>query len=129
MIINYLKNLEQRPNNLNFIFKYKNKSLKERITESEYIYNKYNDRVPIIIGSNDVELTRSKFLVSRDVTISNLLLILRKYIKLNENETIFICTESDKFLKGGDIIIDIWDKYHDIDNFLYLIIKKENTFG
>jgi len=130
MILNYLKDLnKQKQDKLNFVFGYKNKPLKERIAESERIYNKYNDRIPIIIGSNDIELSRNKFLVSRDITFGNLILIIRKYIKLDQTDALFICTESGKCLKGSDIIMDIWDRHHDIDNFLYLIIKKENTFG
>lgn len=105
----------------------------ERKKESSSIMEKYPDRVPIICERNPKDtrtpiIGRTKYLVPADLTVGQFLSVVRKYIKVNDNQAIFL------FVNGyipltSQIIRNLYDYSKDEDGFLYIIYALENTFG
>jgi hypothetical protein len=124
-------------NNNNFstgIFKQLN-STSKRKKNSEYILNRYPDRIPIIVEySHDFpnefkHLEKQKFLVPNELIINDFLAIIRKYIKLEQTKALcFMCNH--KLLCATDTLQQVYTKNKDQeDQFLYIIIMIESTFG
>ena len=119
---------------------YKNsKTLKERIIESNKIFAKYPFSIPVILETNDLliknNIKKYKFLVPENVSASHLICTIRRQFELSSNKAIFLFC--DNILISGTIIMsELYEKYKDknknskdFDNFLYITISTENTFG
>ena len=90
--------------------------LKNRIKESSRLLGKYPDRVPIIIerSENSKHLTlidKNKFLVPTELSMSQLLWVIRK------------------LFAGTEFVLTVYENNKDPDGFLYLRYANENTFG
>ena len=114
---------------------YKNtKSFENRRGESRKIMEKYPDRVAIIVEKLNnkttlPDLDKSKYLVPHDITSAQFIFIIRKRLKLNSIEAIYISTDDYKIIGGQKLISQIYQTYKDDDGFLYLKYTQENTFG
>ena len=113
----------------------KNKSFEERKQESESILEKYPDRVPLILekltNDNDVlipEIDKNKYLVPKDLTVGQLMYVIRKRLKISPEKALFIFCNGN-ILKGNDLVSTVYESSHDEDGFLYLIYSGEATFG
>ena len=112
---------------------YKNLHSKEqRVNESNRITKKYPDRVPIIVcKSNNCTLSdidKQKFLTPKDLTLGQFIYVIRKRIKLDSTEALFIMV-NNKVLPSKSCLGEIYNKDKDEDGFLYVIYTSENTFG
>ena len=109
------------------------KSLEERKQESLRILHKHKIKIPIIVLIDKKIKNHKpyyKFLVSSDITMSNLQSIIRSRIKLKPSDTIFCLTESNSLLQGSIAIYDVYKMHKDKDdNMLYIFTAMENTFG
>jgi len=105
-------------------------SFDSRKSESQKILQKHSDRLPVIVSNNPKEfyLDKHKYLVPRDLTMSQLIYVLRRRIKLEPSKAIFMFTNKT-LIPTNSNIWQIYDKYVDKDGFLYIEIKGENTFG
>ena len=119
---------------------YKNsKTLEERIVESNKILAKYPFSIPVIIETNEPLIKKNikkyKFLVPENVNASHLICSIRRQFQLSSNKAIFLFC--DNILVSGTIMMnELYQKYKDrnkkskdFDNFLYITISTENTFG
>lgn len=111
-------------------------TLEERRQHYKRIYETYNDKIPIIVEyssdfSNELRsLLKQKYLIPPEYTIGQFMIIIRKNIKLPQHKAIFILVDNSTMLKNNDTFQDIYDKYKDPnDNFLYILITEESTFG
>lgn len=112
---------------------FKNKSsFDKRVKESETIKNKYPDRIPIIVEKhNSSELPtvdKCKYLVPKDMLISQFIFVIRKRIKLNPNQALFV-TVNGSLIASNNTVGNTYDNNCDDDGFLYMIYTSENTFG
>lgn len=112
---------------------FKKKIPKEkRILEAEKMIDKFKDRVPVICekikGNRISELTKNKYLVPKDLSISQFIYILRKRVKLSEQEGLFIYV-NNILPKNTSTFQEIYSEFKDEDNFLYIHYGIENTFG
>lgn len=107
-------------------------SEKKRIEESSKIIIKYPDRVPIIVckakGCTLPDIDKQKFLVPKDMNIGQFIYIIRKRVKLDPHQALFVLinnnlSNSNKLLQG------IYENDKDKDGFLYITYCSENTFG
>lgn len=106
-------------------------SLIKRTIESQRVLHKYPDRIPMIIETNDENMQRlqnNKYLIPKDLTIGQLLYILRKHIKLDPTKSIFVFIRNT-LPPTSSIVSDLYDMYRDVDGFLYMEYRSENTFG
>ena len=114
---------------------YKNKfSHTERFNEALKITQKYPFKIPIICEkypnlSNIPDIKKHKYLVPMELTIGNFLYIIRQNIEgIQSNTALFICI--NEFIPPTSIsMITLYEKYKDIDGFLYINYLIENTFG
>ena len=106
--------------------------LQKRQYNTRTLQVRYPSRVPIIIytKNNNIPITeKSKFLVENKVTIAEFMHVLRKYIKLEKQESIFLFTESNTIPASSSILSNIHREHKNEDGFLYLEYNIENTFG
>ena len=104
----------------------------KRKNEAENVYHKYPDRVPVIVQkyykSNLPEVDKCKYLVPKDMTISQFMFVVRKRIQLDSTQALFF-TVSNGLVAGSKIIMELYDEYKDEDGFLYITYTEENVFG
>lgn len=104
----------------------------ERIQESKKIVLKYPTRIPIIVEKNNdcdlEEINKKKYLVPRDMNLSQFIFVIRNRIKMEPSKALFIMI-NNSLVASGEVIGEIYDKHKDNDGFLYIIYTSENTFG
>jgi hypothetical protein len=111
--------------------------LEQRCEITKELKEKYPNRIPIFISDNNKKNKPIKLLLQIDMTISNILCIIRKRIELKSNESIYLFI--NKYLKNKikkqilcnptDSILTLYNKYKDEDDMLYIVYCNENTFG
>jgi GABA(A) receptor-associated protein len=114
------------------MFEYKNKfSLEKRVTESQKIRTKYPDRIPVIVEcdkKSNIMLKEYKFLVPKDITMSQFIYVLRRRIKLEPYQSLY-CFINESIPVPSDTMDIIYQTYKENDGFLYIYFSLENTFG
>ena len=112
---------------------YKSKLTEEyRINECKRIINKYPARIPIIVCKDKkcklVDIDKQKFLVPRDMNLGQFIYIIRKRIKLDPNEALFVLVNNN-LIPGNKVLNEVYENNKDHDGFLYVTYSSENTFG
>lgn len=111
-----------------------NFTFEDRYRESMRVLNKFPDRIPIICerslnASNDCPyIDRKKYLVPKELTLGQLLYVIRKRLKISSEKTIFLIINNN-ILSSTLILGYIYHMYKDPDGFLYVTYTYENTFG
>ena len=107
-------------------------SFNERFNESKKILLKHPSRIPVIVEkSQDCDLNdiqKKKYLVSRDLLMSEFMFIIRKRIHLDPSQAIFIMI-NNTLPPSNTRLGEIYENYKNEDGFLYAIYTSENTFG
>lgn len=107
-------------------------TLKERLLESAKILKKYPGRIPVIVEtakkSTLPKLDKKKYLVPDDLTIAQFVHVIRKRIKLEKDKALFLLI-NNSLQTQSNLIKQVYNKEKDEDNFLYVIISSESTFG
>lgn len=108
-------------------------SFEERYKESSRVLGKYTDRLPVICEKNakntDIEdITKNKYLVPYDLTCGQFMYIIRQRLKLPAEKGIFLLING-MTPSSTDTIFNMYYKYKDPDNFLYITYASENIFG
>jgi GABA(A) receptor-associated protein len=111
----------------------KTTTLDERILLSQRVMNKYPDRKPVIIekmtNSKLPDLPQKKYLLPDEMQFSQVAVIIRKNIKLEPNEALFIMV-NNHLVSNSRIISEIYNEYSNKDDsLLYIMYTTENTFG
>ena len=103
----------------------------KRKNESSRIIAKYPDRIPVICErGNDkiVDIDKKKYLVPSDLTLGQFIYVIRKRIKLDSNQALFVTING--ILEGSSTVIsNLYETHKDDDGFLYILYTSENTFG
>ena len=93
-----------------------------------HIKEKHPNYIPIILTS-DCSLDKYKYLINKEMTVGNLMCYIRQRNKLNHFEAYFVFADNI-LLQQSQTIQQVYDLYANKENnFLFLTIKKENTFG
>ena len=107
--------------------------LQKRIEECSSVFRKYNEKIPVIVQSisKEIKLKRHKYLVSKDISFSQFMLLIRKNLEdVKAEDGIFFFTERDDLINGSLTFNELHSMYKDKDdNYLYVFINKEATFG
>lgn len=113
--------------------KFKNITFEKRKEESSRILTKYTDKVPIIVTkSKNTQLEnidKNKFLVPNDMTLGQFLLVIRKRIKLKQEESLFLLIRDSSLIESSKTLLQIYEENKDDDGFLYITYCGENVFG
>ena len=105
----------------------------ERESEAKRVRSKYPNRYPLIVEkaetSNIIEnIDKTKFLVPGDLTMGQMIYVIRKRIKMDSDKAMFIFVD-DVMPTTSDVISNIYKNHKDEDGFLYVKFSGENTFG
>ena len=116
-----------------YIIPFKEKySFYERLKESQSILSKYLNKIPIIcVKPTKIKvpnISKTKFLVSRDLTVGQFIFIIRNFIDVNESSALFIFI-NDYIPPNSACISDIYNLHKESDGFLYITYAIETTFG
>merc|ERR1711865_487498 len=97
--------------------------LEQRIAESARVRERYADRVPVICeraANSDVpKVDKSKYLIPMDMTVGQLVYVLRKRISLPADKAIFVFV-NNTLPPSGALMSNIYLKHKDEDGFLYI---------
>ena len=107
-------------------------SLEQRCSESARIKEKYPGRIPVVIeikkNSLLPSLDRSKFLVPFDLTVGQLMYVIRKRIALSPEKAIFVFVD-DKLPPTSSMVGTVYEENKDDDGFLYCVVGCETVYG
>lgn len=105
---------------------------KKRCEESKRIMSKYPDRIPVIVNKNNRsnirDIDKKKYLVPQDMNIGQFTYIIRKNLKLDKSEALFV-TINNRLIPTNNPISEIYKNHKNDDGFLYVVYSSENTFG
>lgn len=105
------------------------------MAESQKIMRDYPDRIPIIVeralsaDRSAPQIDRSKFLTPRELTVGQFLHVVRKRVKLNAEQALFIFLDNGLMPPTSALLSAIYQSNRDTDGFLYIKYAGENTFG
>ena len=109
-----------------------NIDLDKRLAEADKISKKHPDRCCVIVaradGADLAEIDKHKFLVPKDLTVSQFSHVIRKRIDLRPDQAIFLFIGNTLPL-GSSEMGSVYDRLKERDNFLYITYASENTFG
>lgn len=119
---------------MQFKFKLQNPDAHKRLEESEKVKQRYPERIPIIIEKDPTskikEIDRTKFLVPNDITIADLMLIIRKKLELQKEASMFMLVNGKTSVTGQQGIKEVYENYKDKeDGYLYIAYTSELTWG
>ena len=111
----------------------KDHTFEVRSQESAKILGKYPDRIPLIVEkvpNNSIlpQISKTKFLVPDDITITQFMFIVRKYLKLDPSVSIYLFCDG-VIPNASETISTTYINHKDADGFLYIFYAGENTFG
>jgi GABA(A) receptor-associated protein len=113
---------------------FRDKPFEERLVESVKLHERFPDRVPVICesaggrGSTTPTLDKNRFLVPQDLTVSQLVYVLRKRLCLPADQALFLYC-------GGTLppttllVRELYSAWRDPDGFLYIQYAGEAAFG
>lgn len=114
--------------------KYKRKNtFQQRLNETNRVLSKYPDRLPIYCErlNSQIDLPdidKNKYLVPYDITLGQFMYIIRKRLKLQSDEAIFLFI-NNKMMSTSQTMMNIYYYEKDPDGFLYIKYSKESIFG
>ena len=103
----------------------------KRLNESTTIIEKYPDRIPVICeryGNNIDLLDKKKYLVPKNLTLGQFIIIIRKRLNISKEQAIF-CFINNKLPIISSEMSTLYKENKDEDGFLYLVYSGENCFG
>ena len=104
----------------------------KRLLESSRIMEKYPSRIPVIcecVGGEVPDIDRKKYLVPSDLSMAGFLYVIRKRISISSEKSIYIFVGGNNMVSGSQTLGTVYEKYKDLDGFLYTCYSGETTFG
>lgn len=105
----------------------------KRKAEAERIIAKYPDKIPIILekgrGINIPDVTNHKYLISKDITVGQYIFLIRKNIKLDHTQTLYVCVNNKALPNISETLGSLYKKYAEKDMYLYMSYNTELTYG
>ena len=93
------------------------------------LLGKYPDRVPVMVQSKvDTEAQVLKYMVPRDRTIAQMIVQLRKHIKMTPKQAIYLFI-NNTLPPNSATVGEIWEQHRNSENVLQIVYALENTFG
>lgn len=94
----------------------------DRINYYQKIQSRYPDHIPVLLISDDLNLTHEKFIMPPDITVYKAITEFQKYIS-NEEEVDLLCNTTS--FNRLCILSDVYQDHKASDQFLYLKINKK----
>ncbi len=102
--------------------------------EADRIMRKYPDRIPVLVtrnqnSTNTPDIDKHKYLVPVDLTMGQLLFVIRRRLKLNAEKGLFLFVDS-AVVCNSELVSTVYYRSHDPeDGFLHAVYSCENVFG
>lgn len=98
------------------------------------IKEKYPNRVPIFVLKSKTDkilpdINMNKFVVPSEITVAELMNVVRKRIDLNAGMSMFFFINEKILACGSQNIGDLYHQYKNEDDLLLIYYCGENTFG
>lgn len=95
------------------------------------ILRKYPDKVPVIFTPSDgaPNIDKRKFIMPRDLMVSQLTYIVRQKVKLDPEKGMYIFFGKNNIASSNMLLSEVYERYRDKDGVLYATYSIENTFG
>jgi GABA(A) receptor-associated protein len=107
-------------------------TFEQRKAEASAIRIKYPERVPVIIerfpGTHVNDMDKKKFLIPSDISMSQLVWIIRKRVHLEPEKALYLYVGKTMPVASTSLA-QAYEEHHDEDGFLYVSYSGENTFG
>lgn len=109
------------------------KTFAERKAEHENMMRKYPTRTCIFLeksrGSKLPEIDKNKFLVPNDLSVGQMMHVIRKRLSLDATKAIFLFTEHNTVPMTVQTIGELYKQHANEDGFLYMTYNTEDAFG
>jgi GABA(A) receptor-associated protein len=128
----FKKMMTKTSNPLEIYKKFMDIPIEKKQREVHILTSRYPSKLAVIVHTKNKQaplLKKCKFLVDRQITISEFMHIIRKYMDLQQNESIFLFTESNTIPPSSSNFDVLYKEHKNQDGFLYLEYSVENTFG
>ena len=105
---------------------------------ADLIMMKYPGSIPVLVEPMcpEINMYKKKFIVPIDFTFGLFMNFIRKYISIDQSKSIICFVEEKRSQPSSKVIPSntsyvgtIYKQFKDIDNFLYVYVTVENTFG
>ena len=80
------------------------------------------------IGTDNPNIDKNKYLVPMDLTVGKFLVVIRKKIKLQNYEALFLMIDNT-IPPSTSNFKELYDRRKDTDGYFYMTYTKENVFG
>ena len=119
-----------------FLASFQNISVPIRYRDGILIKSIHPDKIPVIIDRGSIEtpkLKKNKFLISKDKTLGELIVILKKFIitndfSFNQKQAIFLFIDGNIY-SSSRTINEIYETVKPDDLYLKIVYSIENCFG
>lgn len=93
------------------------------------LLGKYPDRVPVMVQSKvDTETQVLKYMVPRERTIAQMIVQLRKHIKMTPKQAVYLFV-NNTLPPNSATVGQVWEQHKNSDHVLHIVYALENTFG
>jgi GABA(A) receptor-associated protein len=95
------------------------------------LLKKYPNSIPIVLkksGINTPDIDKYKFMVPREMQISQFIYTIRKRIKIREDQALFIFFRGE-LVNSASTLYEVYENHKSDDDILYGFYSLENTFG
>ena len=103
-------------------------SFEERKKNSDDLLTKYQNRKPIIVYDDQTKITY-KFLLLDDHLIGILIQSLKKRMNINREDSLCLFINKKTIPCPTQTILSLYTEFKNEDGYLYMDVKRENTFG
>ena len=118
---------------MEFQFKKENPILSKRKEESNQILNKFPDKIPVICEKDPKSkinsILKTRYLIPKNYTVSQFSYLISKKIELKNEESFYLLANGINAISGKDTMYEIYNKYKDEDDFLYITYTSELIWG
>lgn len=126
--------MSQKSEKISSVEEHLKKPLAERKKDYDRIQNRHPDRVPVMVmrstyGDKLGLLSKTKFLVPKDISVGAFLFVLRNNLKLEESQSLFLFNDRNQPLVQGKTMAEIRQASPSDDGFLYLKYAGDTTMG
>ena len=105
----------------------------ERCADSRRLRAEFPDRIPVIVEPSDARqppIDKRKFLVPADLTVGQLMYVVRKRVRLPAEQALFFAVADARAIPpAAALVSDIFERHGDPDGHLYIAYCTENAFG
>lgn len=104
-----------------------------RVEDSSRILCRHPDKIPLLCqryNNGLEELEKFKYVVGRQLKVSEFISCIRKKLTLNSSQGIFLFLEKQKKVApSSETVGNLYDQYKSDCGFLFLTYTGENVFG